>query len=61
MKCHFGRLEQDVDGHGSAAGLEDAEVGDHELGDVGQLQRHGVARPYPAGLQAGRYQVGQPV
>ena len=36
--AHLPRLEQHVHRHDDAAGLEDAEVGDHELRHVGQLQ-----------------------
>ena len=44
-----------------AAGLEDAEVGDQELRDVGQLQGHHVAGPDPGRLQPGSQPVGQRV
>ncbi len=58
---HLRRLEQHVQRHGHAAGLEDPEIGDQELRDVGQLQRHRVPRPQAGRLQAGRQPVRQGV
>ena len=44
---HFAGLEQRVQRHDDAAGLEHAEVGDEELGDIGQLQADGLPGPTP--------------
>ena len=61
VERHLRRLEQHVQRHGHAAGLEDPEIGDQELRDVGQLQRHRVPRPQAGRLQAGRQPVRQSV
>ena len=61
VEGHFGRLEQDVQRHHDAAGLEDAEIRDEELRDVGQLQRDRVAGLYPDSRQGSREPVRSPV
>jgi hypothetical protein len=50
----LGRLQQNVQRHGNAARLEHAEVGDEELGNVGQLQPDGLPRAHAGRPQPDR-------
>ncbi|MGD0375099.1 MAG: hypothetical protein ABSB01_11030 [Streptosporangiaceae bacterium] len=61
VEGHLRRLEQRVQRDHHGACLQDPEVGDQELRDVGQLQCHRVARRDPARLQPPGQPVGQPV
>ena len=61
MEGHFRRPEQDVQRYHDGTRLEDPEVGDEELRDVGQLQRDGVPGLHPGRRQGGREPVRRPV
>ena len=61
LELDFRRLEQHVHRHDHAAGLENPEIGDQELRDVRQLDRHRVARPQARFREAGGEPVGQRV
>ena len=54
----LGGPEQDVQRHHRGTGLEDPEVGDQELRDVGQLQRDPVAGTDPGRGQVRREPIG---